>query len=319
MNNIENIKNIFINAENILILTHINPDGDAVGSSLSLYNLLTKNNYKVDLMIINPPKTFSFLPNFDKIITSSDKEYDLVVVLDTATIDRIGQTDYYFENAKYTINIDHHKSNTKYANYNFISENGPACAQYLYEIYKENSFKINKDIASCLITGVLTDTGGFQHSEVNTNTFSLAKDLSELVDIPNIYKKVLATKTKKQFMLSNLASSRIEFYNNDKIAFTYLLNEDLNKYQVENGDHEGIVNIGREIEGVEVSIFIREQENNYRISLRGNGNIDLSNVASIFNGGGHKNAAGITLEKNISFDNLKEKLLNAVTKELNNE
>lgn len=319
MNNIENIKNLFINAENILILTHINPDGDAVGSSLSVYNFLIENNYKVDIMIINPPKTFSFLPNFDKIITTSNKKYDLVLVVDTATIDRIGQTDYYFENAKYTINIDHHKSNTKYANYNYVSETSPACCQYLYELYKKMNFNITKDIASCIITGVLTDSGGFQYSEVNSQTFLLATELSKIIDIPSIYKKVLGTKTKKQFMLSNLASSRIEFYNDDKIAFTYLLKADLDKYNIENGDHEGIVNIGRNIEGVEASIFIIEQDNSYRVSLRGNGNIDLSNVAILFNGGGHKNAAGITLEKNISFKLLKEKLLDAVIKELNNE
>lgn len=303
-------------ANSILILAHINPDGDALGSSLSLYNALLTKNIKPDIMIQDPPTKFNFLPNFDKIITTSQKTYDLVLIVDTASKDRIGQDKDYLISAKHTINIDHHKTNTKYANYNYISDNSPACCQYLYEIYNNIGIEINEDIAKCLMCGILTDTGGFQYADVNHKTFEIAAKLSKITDIPYIYKKALTTKTKTQFQLSNLATSRLEFYHNNKIVLTYLTQEELDKYNAKNGDHEGIVNIGREIEGIEVSIFIREQNDKYRISLRGNGNIDLSEVSHSFGGGGHKNAAGITMNKNIPFDELKTKLIETIKERL---
>ena len=312
------IKSMIEMVDSILVLTHINPDGDALGSSLSMYNMLVSKGCNADIMVINAPLTFSFLPNYDKIITTSSKDYDLVIVVDTATLDRIGQDAHYFENAKYTINIDHHKSNTNYANYNYVLGNSPACCEYLYEIYNKLGIEIDKDIATCLICGILTDTGGFQYSEVNYKTFDIASHLSKIVDIPMIYKKVLGTRTKAQFELSKIASSRLEFYDNDKVCFTYLLQEDLYSCNASNSDHEGIVNIGRDIEGVEASIFLREQDGMYRVSLRGNGNIDLSEVSKLFGGGGHKNAAGITLKKEMSFEELKNKLIDAVINELNN-
>lgn len=312
------IKSMIEMADSILILTHINPDGDALGSSLSMYNILVSNGYNADIMVINAPLTFSFLPNYDKIITTSSKDYDLVIVVDTATLDRIGQDAHYFENAKYTINIDHHKSNTNYANYNYVMGISPACCEYLYEIYNKLGIEIDKDIATCLICGILTDTGGFQYSEVNYKTFDIASHLSKIVDIPMIYKKVLGTRTKAQFELSKIASSRLGFYDNDKVCFTYLLQDDLDSCKASNSDHEGIVNIGRDIEGVEASIFLREQDGMYRVSLRGNGNIDLSEVSKLFGGGGHKNAAGITLKKEMSFEELENKLIDAVINELNN-
>lgn len=308
------IKSLFETSESILILAHVNPDGDAIGSSLSLYNALLNMHYKPDIVIVDAPETFSFLPNFDKIKNETDKEYDLVIVVDTATLERVGQEEHYFENAKFTLNIDHHISNTKYANYNYVSGNIPACCQYLYEIYKELDIEITKEVAECLVTGLLTDTGGLQYDNVNTKTFEMALELSKQVDIPCIYKKVLATKTKVQFELEKIAISRLEFHKDNKIVFTYLTEEDIISQNAKSGDYEGIVNIGREIEYVEVSIFIREINNAYKISLRGNGKINVSEIAKNFGGGGHFNAAGF--ETDIDFKELKDKLIDIISKEL---
>lgn len=311
------IMSLIKEVDSILILAHINPDGDALGSSLSLYNALLSKNIASDIMIIDSPLKFNFLPNFDKIITTSEKNYDLVIVVDTASLDRVGQDKNYFDNAKYTICIDHHKSNTNYADYNYVSNNSPACCQYLYEIYKEFGWEINEDVAKCLMCGILTDTGGFQYSDVDYKTFDIASSLSKIIDISYIYKRVLGTRTKVQFELSNLASSRLEFYDNDRIVFAYLTQEELDRYNAKNGDYEGIVNIGRDIEGVCVSIFLREYEDKYRISLRGNGNIDLSEVSGLFGGGGHMNAAGITTsDKSVSFNDLKNDLIEAIKERL---
>jgi len=308
----EKIKDLITNAETILIFTHKSPDGDAIGSSLAFYNALLKMYKKVDIIIEDIPRIFNFLSNIEKVVDKTEvKEYDLVIVLDCANQQRIGQFENnYFENAKFTLNIDHHISNTKYANYNYISENSPACCEYLVEIFDYLGIEITEDIAECLMVGLLTDTGGFQYSNVGEKTYEFASRVCNLIDIPKIYKRVLSTKTKPQFELSKIAMSRMELLEGEKIAFSYLTLKDFEKVNACYGDHEGIVNFGRNIEGVEVSVFVREIENGYRVSLRGNGLVNVNEIAILFNGGGHRDAAGF--DSLLDFDTLKEKLLNVI-------
>ena len=311
----EKIKALIEISDNILILAHKNPDGDAIGSALAFYNALLNKHKKVDIIMENIPKIFDFLPNIDKVkTTSNDEEYDLVIVLDCSNYERIGQDKHYFENASASLNIDHHVKNDSYANYNYISTNSPACSEYLIEIFDYLNIEITKEIAECLITGILTDTGGFQYSNVSEITYNFASRIAKFVDIPKIYKKVLSTKTKPQFKLTNIAMSRLELLNNDKIAFTYLLENDFNQVEALPGDHEGIVEIGRSIEGVSVSIFVREVDNVFRVSLRSNGNVNVNDIATIYGGGGHIESAGF--DTTLDFNSLKESLLKEVNKSL---
>lgn len=308
----EKIKSLIENSDTILVLTHRSPDGDAVGSGLAIYNALISINKNVDIIINDVPRIFNFLPRFDEIKeTSKIKEYDLVIVVDCANQERIGQDFNYFENAKYTINIDHHVSNTNYANNNYVSGSSPACCEYLVDIFNDLGIEIYKDIAECLMVGILTDTGGFQYPNVSEKTFSIASKMANIINIPSIYKKVLSTKTKAQFELTKVAFSRIELLCNDRIAFTYLLKEDFEKFNAMPGDHEGIVNIGREIEGVYVSVFVREVDDGFRFSLRSNGNINVNEIASLFNGGGHVQAAGF--DSNLEFNDLRNQIIKAIS------
>ena len=306
------IKSLIESSDTILILTHKSPDGDAVGSGLAFYNALVSLNKNVDIIIDDVPRIFDFLANFDKIKnTSKVEEYDLVIVVDCANQERIGQDNNYFENAKYTINIDHHVSNTNYANNNYVSADSPACCEYLVDIFNDLGIEINKDIAECLMVGILTDTGGFQYPNVSEKTFNIASKMSNIVDIPFIYKSVLATKTRSQFELSKVAISRIELLCNNKVVFTYLMKDDFEKVNAMPGDHEGIVNIGREIEGVYVSIFVREVDDGFRVSLRSSGKINVNEIASLFNGGGHVQAAGF--DSNLEFNDLKDKIIKSIS------
>ena len=309
----EKIRSLIESADSVVIMAHKCPDGDAIGSALALYNALLGMYKKVDIIIEDVPRIFNFLPNIDKIKENADcEEYDLAIVVDCATFERVGQFEnHYFENAKFTLNIDHHISNTKYANYNYISENSPACCEYLIEIFDNIGIEITKEIAECLMVGLLTDTGGFQYSNVSEKTYNFASRVSNLIDIPKVYKRVLSTKTKPQFELTKIAMSRIELLESDKIAFSYLTLEDFEKSKASFGDHEGIVNFGRNIEGVEVSIFVREIENGYRVSLRGNGAVNVNEVALLFNGGGHRDSAGF--DSSLDFNTLKEKLINVIS------
>jgi len=308
----EKIKSLIENSDTILVLTHKSPDGDAVGSALAVYNALLNMYKKVDIILEDIPSIFNFLPNIDKVKdTSKVEEYDLVIVVDCATQERIGQDNNYFENAKYTLNIDHHVSNTNFANYNYVSCNSPACCEYLVEIFDNLGIETTKEIAECLVVGILTDTGGFQYSNVSDKTYNFASRVSKIVDIPDVYKKVLSTKTKAQFELTKIAMSRIELLHNDKIAFTYLMKEDLEKVNAMSGDHEGIVNIAREVDGVDVSIFVRETDDGYKVSLRSNNDFDVNEIAVSFNGGGHVRAAGF--DSNLEFNELKDKLIKLIS------
>lgn len=308
----EKIRDLIETSESILILTHKSPDGDAIGSSLALYNAFLKMYKKVDIIIEDIPRIFKFLPNIDKVKDSSQVDgYDLVIVVDCATYERVGQNENnYFEDAKFTLNIDHHISNTGYANYNYVNGNSPACCEYLVEILDSLGVEITKEIAECLMIGILTDTGGFQYSNVGEKTYNFASRVCSLIDIPKIYKIVLSTTTRPQFELARIAMTRIELLENDKVAFCYLSLDDFEKFNASYGDHEGIVNIGRNIEGVEVSVFVRETENGYRVSLRGNGLVNVSDIAVMFNGGGHRSSSGF--DTTLDFDSLKKQLLEAI-------
>ena len=292
---LEEIKEIIDNAKNILILTHKSPDGDAIGSSLAMYQGLLQINKTVDVMVINYSKLFKILPMASKIKETSNKRYDLVITLDCSTRARVEESSDFFEQAEHTINIDHHFSNEYFAELNYVEKDGPATCQTLYKMFLDLGIIIDKKIGECLIAGIITDTGGFKYS-TNSITFDIASHLYKLgVNISKIYVNTMQTRTKPQFALTNIATDRLEFFSDGKIAFTYITLKDEQKVKAETGDHEGIVDIGKSIEGVEVSIFLHESEEGFKVSLRANNKVDVSKVATTLGGGGHKKAAGCLL------------------------
>ena len=172
-------------------------------------------------------------------------------------------------------------------------------------------FEISKDIATCIITGIITDTGGFAYSGVTAETFEFAASLLKKgVNVSDIYKRVLQTTTKPCFELTRVALNRLEFFEEGKVAFTYITQSDMQSVDAKTGDHEGIVEIGRNVEDVEVSVFAREIEDGWRLSLRSNQYINVSDVCIMFGGGGHPRAAGATITGNI--EEVKEKILTQI-------
>lgn len=300
-------------SNNIVLLCHKNPDGDAIGSTLAMYQLLKKMDKKIDIVIENVPKQFDFIEGYEDIKESSNKEYDLGIILDTATEEKINNPGSVTKNIKKTIVIDHHPSNTHYGDINYV-DSKPACCEVVYNLIKEMNIEIDTLIAVPLCTGLLTDTGGLSHPDVKSSTYEVAASLSKIVDIPSIHKKVLGTITKRQFELQKIGIENLEFYKDNKISFTYITEEDLNKLSLKKNEADIIANLGRNIEGVEVAIYIRKYTEGNRVSLRSNNNIDVNEIAKIFGCGGHKNAAGITT--NMDFNKLKEKLIEEVGKKI---
>ena len=303
-------------AESIVILTHETPDGDAIGSSLSMSLAIKDLGKNVDVIIPEYPRTFAFLPDADNIKKESDiKNYDLAISLDCATFKRLAENDY-FENAKTKIVIDHHGSNTMYGDLNFVNPVSPACCEILAEIFQYYNIEITKNIGTCILTGIITDTGGFKYSGVTAETFEFAAELLQKgINISDIYRKVLDTKTKANFELRKRAIERTEFLEDGKVAFTYINTKDMEEVKAEPGDHEGLVELGRDVEGVEVSIFIRqEEENKYKVSMRSNEYVNVSDVCIPFGGGGHPKAAGAKIEGTV--EEVKNQLLAEVKKVL---
>lgn len=309
---LDNILEEIKKAEKIAILTHEHPDGDAIGSSLAMYHALKAFGKNPDIIIPVHSKVFNCLPGVEDIKTESNIEnYDLAISLDCATIKMLDGFANYFENAKVKVCIDHHSTNTMFGDYNYVNPAAPACAQILLVVLEYFGIELTKEIGTCILAGIITDTGGFKYQGVTAETFEfVAWLLNKGVNVTKIYRQILETKTKPNFELNRIASNRIEFLEEGKIAYTYITTEDEQKVGAESGDHEGIVEIGRCVEGVEVSIFIRQTEKGCKISLRSNDYVNVADACAIFGGGGHARAAGAMIQGTI--EQAKEKVLSEV-------
>ena len=305
-NIIEEIKN----ANNIVILTHETPDGDAVGSSLAMYFAIKRLGKEADVIIPDLPRTYAFLPGAENIKKEGQNtNFDLAIALDCSDIKRLNGFANYFENAKIRIVIDHHSSNTMFGDHNFVNPAAPACAQILVTMLEYLGVEIDKEIGTCIATGIITDTGGFKYNTVTAETFEfIAELLNKGINISDTYRKALQIVSKKKFEITKVAVNRLELLEDGKIAFTYITREEQEGLGLETGDHEGIVEQGRDIEGVEVSIFLRQTPNGaYKASFRSNEYVNVSDICLMFGGGGHFHAAGCTID--LPLEQVKEKLI----------
>lgn len=309
MSTLDNILEEIEKAEKIVILTHENPDGDAMGTSLALYNALKQIGKNPDIIIPDYPRNFKFLPGVGEIKKESDVEkYDLAISVDCATIKMLNGFVSYFENAKVKVSIDHHSTNTMFGDINYVSPDAPACAQILLVVLEYFKIEITHEIGTCILTGIITDTGGFKYPGVTAETFEfVAGLLNKGINVSKIYRKVLQTRTMSNFELGRIAANRLEFFEDGKIAYTYITLEDVKRVNAESGDQEGIVETGRDIEGVEVSVFIRETEKGCKISMRSNEYVNVSDVCLLLGGGGHIRAAGASMQCTV--EQAKEKVL----------
>ncbi|MBQ9267832.1 MAG: bifunctional oligoribonuclease/PAP phosphatase NrnA [Clostridia bacterium] len=317
MSVLEQIKEKVDQATNILILTHENPDGDAVGSSLGFMNALKKIGKKVTVLIPEINNMYSFLPGFDEIKHEIDtpEEFDLCIALDSADIERLHICKPYFEKIEHTVVIDHHITNQNFGDVNYVNAIASSTCQNLIVVLAAMDIAISKEMAECIYTGILTDTGGFRYN-TQSETFEFAAMLLETgIDIAKIYRLVFDTTTEKRTRLLSRALDRLEILEEGKVAFTYITKQDEEDLQAEDGDHENIVNYGRNIEGVEVSIFAREKgEGKYKLSLRANEYVDVSQIAAKYAGGGHLRAAG--LEMNMPIEQVKQTIVDEIKKQL---
>ena len=289
-------------AETFVVLAHENPDGDSVGSALGVCTFLKElGKTDIDVLFKEYPETFNFLPNSDMIKQESTFErYDMAIVVDCPNSDRVSK-EYrkFIENAKIIVQFDHHLRNSMFGDYNVVNPVAPACSQILVSALEYLKIDISKDVATCLLAGIITDTGGFRFNSTTAETFEFAAwCLSKGINVAKVYKEAMMTKTITQFKAEKLALDRLEFFNDDKITFTYITKQDIDELGIKSGELDGIAGVGITIKDVEVAIFAREKDDGFKISFRSN-NIDVSDICMLFGGGGHKLAAGCQIDSSI--------------------
>ncbi len=293
---IDKIGEIIRNNNSFLIVSHINPDGDAIGSSLALYSALKEMGK--DVYVENPtmpvPYIYSFLNDYAAIKpVSNAKNVDVVFIVDVAEFGRCGLDKEYIKD-KIVVNIDHHKTNTLFGDINLIVPEAAAVGCIIWDIFEKNKIDVSENTATYLYVSLLTDTGSFRYASTTPKTFEiasklLAKGVKPWIVAYNIYE----TNDLKELKLLGLVLETLEVYHNGKLAIEYVTKEMFDKTDTTAENSEGFVNFARSVRGAEVGVLLREDAPNlFKISIRSKDKVDVSEAAAKFNGGGHKNAAG---------------------------
>lgn len=294
------LKNLINESENIAVASHLNPDGDNLGSVTAMVGMLKKlGKNAVYVLDDTIPNSFKFLPNlsYAKSPDKINNAFDLFIALDSSDENRMGDNiKKIFETSKKTVNIDHHFSNTKFADLNIVDDKSPATCEVLARIFETLDLELNKDIATSLFTGLSTDTGSFKYSSVNSNTFLIASNLFKYdIDINEVTVNVYQSRSRQKTDLLIRAMNSIEYFDNDKIAVVFVTKDDMIKSKAEKADADGIVEFVRDIDSVEFAVLLKEKDDCIRLSLRSKSYLDCTKVASKFNGGGHVRASGGTI------------------------
>ena len=286
-------------SESIYLASHVQPDGDNIGSLLALGMALKKINKDVKILKVdNIPSDYKFLPSVELIKDYEiEKEIDLFIALDSGDIERLGIGKQFAENANFIINIDHHISNTNFGDINIVSPSAAATGEIVYEFIRKMEIDIDKDIATCLYTAISTDTGSFIYSNTSYKTHLIAADLIKAgIDTSDININLYQRKSFERTRLLIDVVKDMEMYFNNKLGMASVTQELLMSNNAKLEDSEGIISFIRDIDSVEVACLLKEiDEKEIKISLRSKKEIDVSKICAKFDGGGHKRAAGCTL------------------------
>lgn len=288
------------NAESVLIGTHLNPDGDALGSALAMSHYLDGLGIRNEVVCHHvAPKNLRFIPGVNRIRqTPKDEMYDVGIVLDLDSLERLGNTEPFFRTCQQTIFIDHHVPHDAPGDIRIVDTAAPATAVILARLFKHLNVDITPEIATCLITGIVTDTGSFRFRNTTAESLSLAAGLLEQGgNINLVSEQVFQTKPISSARLLGFALERMNLESEDRICWSVLTIEDFEQNHAVDEDTEGFVNELLTIETVQISAIFREpKRGKIRCSLRSRGEYDVAAVARMFGGGGHRNAAGCTFD-----------------------
>lgn len=314
------LSDILKDVKSVGITGHIRPDGDCTGSVLALYNYIVENmpETDVDLYLEQPGSEFYYLKNIDKIKnTPEDKKCDVFFVLDCSSLDRIEPFISCFNNASKTVCIDHHVSNTGFTDLSKIEPQASSACEVLYGTMDAD--KISRNVAECIYTGIIHDTGVFKYSCTSKKTMEIAGEMMEKgIDYSDIIDNTFYKKTYVQNQILGRALLESVLFYDGKCIFTTVTIDEMEFYGVTGRELGGIVEQLRLTDGVEVAIFLYQTgEEEYKVSLRSKKKIDVAAIATQFGGGGHVRAAGYTAKGSVyqiinSIGELIEKQYNAM-------
>lgn len=317
MNNIlEKIKE----SNRIAITFHTSPDGDSLGTSLALLQGLRKIGKEAYILSKEKmPEDFSFL-SCSEVINGEAFEVipgtECVIVLDCGDVKRIN-ANINFEDRNYTlINIDHHMSNELYGDLNYVDTNASAMSEIIYQMLRIMGIKIDKDMAACLYTSLITDTGSFRHSGTTCVTHTIAGDLINTgIDFSEIHRIIFDNKKFHRIKLYGKAIDKMELIN-DKICIITITKDMFLELGLDKGaDTSDIIGFGMQIDTVEVTALIKENDEGAKVSLRSKSIVDVRKVSERFGGGGHTKAAGLFME-NKTVDEARTIIIKELEKEL---
>lgn len=308
-----------INESSIIGITyHTSPDGDAVGSALALMQGLRKYGKMAYILSKDDiSENLGFLPGSSEIdsdIYEPKEETDLVIVLDCGNVERIAANLIYYNGS--VMNIDHHISNSKYGNINYVDSTASATAEIVYLLLQEMNIIVNKDMATCLYTSLVTDTGSFRHSNVTKRTHDIAGELITLgVNNSWIHSELFENKPVESLIIFGEVLRNIKLYFGTKVTVLELTKGACDAIDLSIEDAPDMVNFGLQVKNVEVAVLLKEATNGVKASLRSKNSFDVRKVAEVFGGGGHSKAAGI-LFKDKRIEEVRQMLLSAIEKEL---
>lgn len=290
------ILDVLRRGERFLVCSHSRPDGDAVGSILAMGMLLQQMGKRADLVTADRvPHIYRELPGASTIRTALRVHgpYDAVVLLECDGLERArlrGMEPFFH------INIDHHPTGKNFAHINWIDREAVSVGELVYRLIKEASVAVTQEMATCLYTTVLTDTGGFCYGSTRASTFTLAAELARAgADPIRIAQEVYFSTPMSKLLLLGAALSTL--HREGRIAWLWVTHADMVRTCAVEEDCEGIVNSAISIADIEAAVFLRElPEGGIRLSLRSKGRVDVARIAASMGGGGHENAAGLTLE-----------------------
>jgi phosphoesterase RecJ-like protein len=280
----------------ILIITHVNPDPDSIGSALALSNLFHENKIKHKVFNVSSdlPQSLDFIPRFEKITDQLPAFFDLAISVDCGTYKRLG---FELDSSIPLINFDHHKSNNSFGVVNIVDPQKSSTAELVFEFFKHNGLYITKDSATALYVGIYDDTLAFSLGRCDETTFGKINFLVECGASPSeIANKLLRRDSLAKYRIIPKVLDSLELYKEGEIASIIAMEEWFKQTGAHNRDCEDALDMVMSIAVVKVAIFVRISNGVSRVSLRSKGQIDVSKIAGKFDGGGHFNASGCTIE-----------------------
>ena len=309
------LEELILNSQTFFLAGHLNPDGDTIGSMLSIGSVLKRLGKKVRLFSQDPvPENLRFLPNVRAVRSRLPKgRFDAAILLECSVPSRGGALEPVLKRCGQVVNIDHHKTSEFYGDINIVEPHSSSTAEIVYRLFYNMNVNISRREAACLYTGMVTDTGRFHFPATSPRTMQVASRLLETgFKFSRINDLLYATKACEALKVLGRALGSLEFKAGGKLAVMTLTLADFKEVDARPEHAENVINYGMMPPGVKATVMFREEAGRISVTFRSRGHLDVSLVAKTFGGGGHRNASGCRVKA--SLKEAREKVIPVLTK-----